>query len=206
MKKLTIITAVLIAGTIFANAKTETQVRTPKENVKLLVTEKRATTTEDVYSGSNDNKKRITVDQKFAPPTPVTSTNSVTKTKPGNVKLVWDMPTPIFITGDKEIDAKIKSLMTEMDAKVKIIHNEYQAKILELVGKAKPTNENLPINTSNVNPNGNNVGSTTNGNIPPGPKNSGEVKGVSTTNFGETFGQGIGSRFKNILGGILGKN
>jgi hypothetical protein len=44
---------------------------------------------------------------------------------------------PAMITGDKEIDAKVKALREEMDKKIQAIRSEYEAKIKAVIGDKK---------------------------------------------------------------------
>ncbi|MCX6756746.1 MAG: hypothetical protein NTW35_01140 [Candidatus Nomurabacteria bacterium] len=208
MKKITMLTAVLVAGTIFANAETQTQVQVEvqgqkpiRENImrRVIPTQRPTTATPPQPSGikgvgavgnTNGDKKD---DNKGS----------------DNGEVRGGGQPPIPMTGDSVTDAKIKALAIEMETKIKNIRDEYQVKIKEVIGTRKINNgpvpgPRMPIYTDD---NRQNMGSTTDGAVPPMPRrNTGEVKGESVDGVGQSVGDGVGMRFKNFFRGFLGGN
>ncbi len=219
MKKITMLTAVLVAGTIFANAETQTQVQVEvqgqkpiRENMmrRVIPTQRPTTATPPQPSGIKGVGS-------------VGDTNGEKKddnTGGDNGEVRGDGQPPIPMTGDSLTDAKIKALAIEMETKIKNIRYEYQVKIKEVIGTRKINNgpvpgPRMPIYTddnrqnigSTTDSNRQNVGSSTDRNIPPMPRrNTGEVKGESVDGVGQSVGDGVGMRFKNFFRGFLGGN
>ncbi|MEI6810573.1 MAG: hypothetical protein WCK60_00810 [Candidatus Nomurabacteria bacterium] len=185
MKKI-IITSVLIAGTIFANAQSEGRGQKQEQEQKQ---QPRA------------NMMRRTV--------PAQVVASTTRAMPPQGEGRPEIMPPVIKTGDDVTDAKIKALTVEMETKIKAIRDEYQVKLKEVIGNRKiistiPSAPEMPV-YKEVSDREN--GSSTEGKAPqPAPRRLlGQVEGVSTEGVGQAVSQDVGSRMRNFFGGLFGR-
>lgn len=199
MKKITITiaTAILIAGTVFANAETNTQGQNPRAMMRRGVA-----TTQVVGSSTRP-----------MPP----------QGGEGREGLRVEGMMPIVTTGDDATDAQIKALATEMEAKVKAIRDDYQTRIESIIksklplqaaaqamyaGKKIGTTLNQGTTTRSMMQRGvdENLpnGSSTDVNIPPMGRRFGEVRGLNTEGVGQAVGQDVGSRMMGFFRGMFG--
>ncbi len=180
MKKLMIMTTVLIAGTIFANAQSEGRGQVERQ--------------------ARANMMRRAV--------PAQVTASTTRAMPPQGEGRPEMMPPVIKTGDDVTDAKIKALTVEMEAKIKAIRDEYQTKLKEIIGNKKviSVNPQAPDMPVYKDVNGQENGSSTEGDTRPAPRRFlGQVEGVSTEGVGQAVSQDIGSRMKSFFGGLFGR-
>lgn len=224
MKKITITSAILLAGTVLVNAQVDGAVTVPVAMPAVAPQMQRQA----------PNQKQVRenmIKRPVAQTLPPQGENKNSEVRENSIQGQG----PIPMTGDSVTDTKIRALIAEMDAKIKAIRDDYQSRIKTVIGNRKIVNNGTstrpmmpkgpesdsprfgsstrPVegrdNQDNRNERGDspqNIGSSTDyrNNFP--RRDGGEVRGTNTENVGQAVGDGVTTRFKNFFRGMMGGN